>query len=238
MSLHASVDAGEKAGRVQLFASLTSLSPLALGADARRLVAAGVDGLHIDIADGHFAPFLLFPPAVAWSLRDELGVHVEAHLMVSDPETYLRALAERGVRRIAFHVESTRHPWRLASIGRSLGVEVGVAFNASTSLEVLASLGDAVDYANLLGADHDFAGDRLLPATAARVRSGRGFAAPGVRLQVDGAVDAENAARLVVAGADDLVVGRAVCDAADWSSAVEGIRAETRVDPRADSRDG
>ncbi len=212
-------------GRARLFASLTSLAPIALGADGRRLVAAGVDGLHVDIADGHFAPFLFFPPAVAWSLRDELGVHVEAHLMVADPETYLRSLAERGVLRIAFHVESTRHPWRVASLGRSLHVEIGAAFNPITPLEVLERLGDAVDYVNLLGADHDFAGDRLLPATPSRVRSARDCVAPGLRVQVDGAVDAENAASLVRAGADDLVVGRAVCDAADWSAAVAVLRA-------------
>lgn len=213
-----------RAERVRLFASLTSLGALALGADARRLVAAGVDGLHVDISDGHFAPFLLFPPAVAWSLREELGVLVEAHLMVADPETYLRPLAERGVRRIAFHVESTRYPWRVASLGRSLGVEIGAAFNLITSLEVLERLGDAVDYVNLLGADHDFAGDRLLSATPDRVRSARVLVAPGVRVQVDGAVDAESAASLVRAGADDLVVGRAICDAADWSAAVAELR--------------
>ncbi len=226
MSPGAGTDGSRPAGRVRLFASLTSLGSLALGADARRLVAAGVDGLHVDIADGHFAPFLCFPPAVAWSLRDELGVHVEAHLMVADPETYLRPLAERGVRRIAFHVESTRYPWRVASLARSLLVEIGAAFNPVTSLEVLERLGDAVDYVNVLGADHDFAGDRLLAATPDRVRTARGLVAAGVRVQVDGAVDATNAPSLVRAGGDDLVVGRAVCDAADWSAAVAELRAE------------
>ena len=227
MNPGAGVDGLRQAGRVRLFASLTSLAPLALGADARRLVAAGVDGLHVDIADGHFAPFLLFPPAVAWALQAEIGGHVEAHLMVTDPEAYLRPLAERGVRRIAFHAESTRYPWRVASLARSLGVEVGIALNPITSLEVLERLGDAVDYVNLLGADHDFAGDRLLPATPGRVRSARGSVAPGVRVQVDGGVDSGNAAGLVRAGAHDLVVGRAVCDAADWSAAVAEFREET-----------
>lgn len=210
---------------VRLFASITSLGMLALGEDSRRLVAAGVDGLHVDIADGHFAPFLSFPPELAWSLQEKLGVYVEAHLMVTDPEVYLRPLAEHGVRSIAFHVESTRHPWRVASLGRSLGVEVGVAFNAVTSLEVLDRLGDAVDYVNLLGADHDFAGDHLLSGIGDRVRSARGLVAPGVRIRVDGAVDAGNAASIVRAGADDLVVGRAVCDSTDWAVAVAELRA-------------
>ena len=157
VSAGAGVDPERPGNRVRIFASLTSLGSLAIGTAARRLVAAGVDGLHVDIADGHFAPFLLFPPAVAWELRDQLGVEVEAHLMVSDPESYIRPLAERGIGRIAFHLESTRHPWRVASLGRNLGVEMGVAFNPMTSLEVLERLGDAVDYVNLLGADHDFA---------------------------------------------------------------------------------
>lgn len=101
-----------------------------------------------------------------------------------------------------------------------------MAFNPITSLGVLERLGDAIDYVNLLGADHDFAGDRPLPATPDRVRSGRGFVADGVRVQVDGAVNAGNAGSLIRAGADDLVVGRAVCDATDWSAAIAAIRVE------------
>lgn len=216
---------------VRVFASLTSLDPVALEDRVARLVQAGVDGIHVDIADGHFAPFLLYGPAVACSLASRLAVPIEAHLMVDSPEAYLPELAAARVARVAFHLESTRYPWRVVSLARSVGVGVGVALNALTTIEMLRDLGAAVDYANLLGTDHDLAGDRLLPATIGRVRAVRALVGDAVRVQVDGGVDEGNAAVLVGAGADDLVIGRALCGAPDWPLAMRRLREQ--LDPAA-----
>ena len=211
-------------GRIRLWASITSLSPLSVRDDALRLENAGVDGLHLDIADAHFAPFLTFGPRLACVLRKELRIPIEVHLMTDDPESYIRQLADCGIERLAFHVESTRHPWRVASLGRNLGFEMGAALNPVTAVSVAGALGSAVDYVNLLSTDHDFAGDHLLAATANRVVHARKEVPTGVRIQVDGAVDASNIGSLVAVGADDLVVGRAICEQVDWTAAVADLR--------------
>jgi len=208
----------------RLLASLTSLSPLALGDDARRLIEAGVDALHVDIGDGHFVPFITFGPALAAALADSLDGTIEVHLMVDDPETWIREIARYRVARIWFHIESTRHPWRVASLVRHFAIQAGIALNPITPIAVLERLGSSVDAINLLATDHDFAGDQLLGGTGERVRAVRAVVGSRTTIQVDGGVSANSAAELVRAGAGELVIGRAVCSQPDWFAAVAELR--------------
>jgi ribulose-phosphate 3-epimerase len=210
----------------RLLASLTSLSPLALGDDARRLIDAGADALHVDIGDGHFVPFMTFGPALVAALADQLDAAIEVHLMVDEPEPWIREIlgSRSRVARIWFHIESTRYPWRVASLVRRFDIQAGVALNPITPIAVLERLGSSVDAVNLLATDHDFAGDQLLDGTAERVRGVRAVVGSTTTIQVDGGVSADSAAELVRAGADELVVGRAICDQQDWSAAVAELR--------------
>ena len=210
----------------RLLASLTSLSPLALGDDARRLIDAGADALHVDIGDGHFVPFMTFGPTLVAALADHLEAAIEVHLMVDDPEAWIREIvgSRSRVARIWFHIESTRHPWRVASLVRRFDTQAGVALNAVTPVAVLERLGSSVDAVNVLATDHDFAGDQLLGGTAERVRAVRAVVGSTTTIQVDGGVSANSAAELARAGADELVVGRAICGQQDWPAAVAELR--------------
>lgn len=190
------------------------------------MLEAGVDALHIDIGDGHFVPFMTFGPTLAGALADAMDAEIEVHLMVDDPEAWIAELTRHRIARVWFHVEATRYPWRVASLIRGAGAQAGLALNPVTPVAVLQTLGRSVDAVNLLGVDHDFMrGDLLLDGTIERVRDAREILGRATRLEVDGGVDASNAAGLVRAGADELVVGRAICGRPDWTSAVTELRA-------------
>jgi ribulose-phosphate 3-epimerase len=214
----------------RILASIRSLDPLQLGSGCERLLESGVDGLHVDIADGVFVPELTFGPAVVQALSPRATPLLDVHLMVSRPEQYLPVLAEAGAARLSFHLEAGCYPWRICSLARSLGIEVGVALNPATALAALEPVAAAIDFVNLLTTEPDFAGERLLPGSAERVATARGLLPASVRIEVDGGIDAKNAAELTGAGADELVVGRAITGTSDWRRAVDAIRDALGVD--------
>jgi ribulose-phosphate 3-epimerase len=213
----------------QLLASLSAAPAGALADAAARLLTAGVDGLHLDLADGHFVPYLAFPPALVADLRGRFPEAIlDVHLMVEEPEAYWEELARAGASRVTFHAEATRYPWRTVTLAHRAGLaEVGVALNPMTPFEALESVRGRIAVVDLLTTEPDLAGEQLLPGSVARVRRLRELL-PGERIQVDGGVTEESAAALAEAGADELVVGRAITGADDWHAAVERLRAALR----------
>lgn len=192
----------------RIWASITSIDLGELVEVAQRLEEAGVDGIHVDVSDGVFAPDLTFGHRVVSALTSRTSLPVEAHLMVVTPEEQLRVAADAGATRACFHVEGTRYPWRVAGVGRSLGLDIGVAVNPVTPVESLQYLVPLCDYVNVLTTEPDEQGEHLLPAVADRVARVAALGAGGWAVQVDGGVNVENLPPLVAAGATEVVVGR------------------------------
>lgn len=194
----------------RVWASLTSVDIGELVEVAQRLEAAGVDGLHVDVCDGVFVPDLTFGHRVVSALVTHTSLTVEAHLMVVTPEEQLRAVADAGASRASFHVEATRYPWRVAALGRALGLSVGVAVNPATPLAALDQVVPACDFINVLTTEPDGQGELMLPNVAQRVAGASALDGGAVVVQVDGGITPDNLSPLVAAGACEVVVGRAL----------------------------
>lgn len=194
----------------EVWASVSTVDLGRLVAVCQALEEAGVDGIHVDISDGVFAPDLTFGYRVVAALSTRLRTPVEAHLMVANPEERLREVADAGAARASFHLEAATYPWRVIGCGRSMGIAVGVAINPVTPLASLDYLLPGVDFVNVLTTEPDGRGERLLPSMDRRVRCARAIVGDRVPVQVDGGVTEENIAGLSAAGASEFVVGRAL----------------------------
>jgi ribulose-phosphate 3-epimerase len=192
------------------------------------LQEAGADGIHVDVADGVFVPDLTFGHRTIRALTDVVHIPVEAHLMVSTPEEQLRAAADAGASRVAFHCESTRYPARVASVARNLGVTAGMALNPVSELAALGYLTEGLDFINLLTTEPDLAGERMLEMMAERVRRARAVFGTRLEIQVDGDLSSSNIGPLAQAGARHFVVGRALVNQPDPSAALAALRAAAR----------
>jgi ribulose-phosphate 3-epimerase len=201
---------------------------LAQLADQVRLVEEAADWIHLDIMDGHFVPNLTFGPPVVAALRPHTSRYLDCHLMVTDPEALLPALAEAGAGGVTMHVEALKDPARALRAAADHGLDAGLALKPGTPLETILPYLDSVDLVLPMTVEPGFGGqafdDRVLPKLAAAHRAIAEGGRP-VALQVDGGIGAATLPRCLEAGADVFVVGTGIFHADDPAAAAKAFRA-------------
>jgi ribulose-phosphate 3-epimerase len=212
--------------RLLLSASLMCARLAELGPEVRRLDAAGVDSLHVDIMDGHFVPNLALNLDFVRAIRPMTRKPIHVHLMTEDPESYLDGAADAGVDLLFFHLEATTMPLRLAAQIEARGIGAGIALNPSTPLPDLPEL---LSVPNLLvmAVEPGFAGGSRIRSTPARVAALRERGYSG-SITVDGSIDEETIPPLWHAGANAFVCGSSglfTSDEADYLERTNALRA-------------
>lgn len=196
------------------------IAPSILACDFSRLSdeiqaveAGGADWIHIDVMDGHFVPDITIGPIVTKGARTATDLPLDVHLMIEDPDRYLDAFAAAGSDLLTVHVEACRHLHRTLQRIRDLGMRPGVAINPATPLEAVREVIADIDLLVIMSVNPGFGGQSYIPASQDKVRRARAMleeVASAAELEVDGGVDATNAAAIVAAGASVLVAGSAV----------------------------
>lgn len=198
----------------------TKLAPSILSADFGRLgeqvaaaVEAGADYIHVDIMDGQFVPNISIGPPVVAAIRRFTRLPLDVHLMIESPEQYIPQFAEVGADILTVHVETCPHLHRMLQSIRELGVRAGVTLNPSTHLSAIDEVLPLADLVLVMSVNPGFGGQKFIESSVdkvARLRRRLDELGLPAELEVDGGVTAENAPRVVEAGADVLVAGAAV----------------------------
>ncbi len=196
------------------------IAPSILACDFSRLSdeiqaveAGGADWIHIDVMDGHFVPNITIGPVVTKGARRATDLPLDVHLMIEDPDHYLDAFAAAGSDLLTVHVEACRHLHRTLQRIRDLGMRPGVAINPATPLEAVREVISDIDLLVIMSVNPGFGGQSYIPSSQDKVRRARAMleeVSSGAELEVDGGVDATNAAAVAAAGASVLVAGSAV----------------------------
>lgn len=173
---------------------------------------AGADWLHVDVMDGHFVPNITIGPMVVRALRPHSPLPFDVHLMISPVDAYVAAFAEAGADIITVHPEAGAHTHRTIQLIKSLGKKAGVALNPATPPEAVAYLLDEIDLILVMSVNPGFGGQSFIEGQLTKITALRRLIeASGreIHLEVDGGINAANAARVIAAGADVLVAGTA-----------------------------
>ena len=170
-----------------------------------KLVAPYVSWVQIDVADNTLVPnetFLGFDQFVQLVQLDK-APSLEAHLMVAEPEKYIRPLADSGFKRLIAHVEA-HDPRRFLDVAKYESVEVGLAIDGPTDLEQIEPFLEEIDVVLVMTIEAGFSGQALMPETLEKIKQIReNF--PNLPIEVDGGINDKTARLVRDAGATRLV---------------------------------
>ena len=214
--------------KVRIAASILSADFAALGDAIGAVERGGADLIHVDIMDGHFVPNLTMGPPVVVSIRKVAKIPLDVHLMIEEPDRYLDAFVRAGAAMISVHLEVLPHLHRTIQHIKELGARAGVAINPSTPVGMLEEIAADLDHVLVMSVNPGFGGQTFIPRTESKIEAVRALLDRlGSRavIEVDGGIDASNAARVVAAGASILVAGNAIFGTPDAERATRDLRA-------------
>jgi ribulose-phosphate 3-epimerase len=203
---------------LHLLPSILSADFCRLGEEIDRVMDAGVSVIHVDVMDGHFVPNITIGPPVVTCLAPRVharGGFFSVHLMIENPDNYLRAFVEAGADALSVHVEACPHLYHTVEAIGALGVGAGVALNPGTDVTRIQEVLPLVDYVLVMTVNPGFGGQDMIESALGKVPELRRMLPDGTAIEVDGGIQRQNIRKVVEAGANWLVTGSALFGAED-----------------------
>jgi len=195
--------------------------------DLRQAEEGGADLLHVDVMDGHFVPNITFGPMWVEAIRKRTTLHLDVHLMITDPDRYIRTFAESGADALSVHVEACERMLdTLALIGDQC-IKAAVAINPGTPVECLWPFLPHVDHVLVMSVQPGFGAQTFIPSVYAKIKRLHDYVdRHGLRVDiaVDGGVNAQTAEAVRQAGATILVAGSAIFRSNGVKTAIQTLR--------------
>ena len=181
---------------------------------------------HLDIMDGVFVPNISFGTPILEVFMKYATKHLDAHLMIINPENYIEKFASLGAKTITVHYEACNNLINTINQIKKLDVKAGIAINPDTAVSSLESIISEIDLVCLMSVFPGFSGQKFIPETFVRLEKLKQIITKNhskAMIQIDGGVDLDNAKKLVSLGADILVAGSFVFKSEDAFNTIKQL---------------
>ena len=213
---------------VRIAASLLAADLGRLEEEVKRLEAAQVDSIHLDVMDGHFVPYFALGADTVQAIRKVTRLPIEVHLMIQQPDRYARSFVEAGADILIVHLEAYHDPRRTIALVQEMGARCSLAINPMTLVENCQGLLKHVDQLLCMSVNPGFMGQPFIIEVLEKVRVARAFRDKhhlSYDISVDGGVTDETVGPCVTAGANQVVVGGAIFTRKDVCETTRLLRA-------------
>lgn len=208
--------------------SILAADFLNLGRDIEMLNSSDADMIHCDVMDGVFVPNISFGFPVIKQVASIATKPLDVHLMIVNPQNYIGAVRDAGAVLMNVHQEACVHLHRTICAIKDAGMKAAVTLNPSTPVEMLEDVIDELDMVLLMSVNPGFGGQKFIENTLKKIRRLRAMidvSQSNALIEIDGGVNANTAPKLAEAGADVLVAGSYVFNAADPHAAIHSLKA-------------
>lgn len=216
----------------------TLIAPSVLAADFGNLQRdieminqSQADWFHIDIMDGVFVPNISFGMPVLEAISKHAKKTIDVHLMIVQPERYIKTFAKLGANILTVHYEASTHLHRTLQEIKAEGMKAGVAINPHTNVNLLEDCIKDIDLVCIMSVNPGFGGQSFIENTYAKVKQLKEIIVRNqatTLIEIDGGVTSKNAKQLVEAGADVLVAGSFVFNSENPIATIENLKEITQ----------
>ncbi len=195
--------------------------------DVEMINNSEADWFHIDIMDGVFVPNISFGMPVLKAIAEHAQKTIDVHLMIIDPDRYIKEFAKLGANILTVHYEACTHLHRTLQAIKAEGMKAGVAINPHTSVDLLKDVIKDIDLVCIMSVNPGFGGQSFIENTYHKVQRLKEIISINnaeTLIEIDGGVTDKNAAELTKAGADVLVAGSFVFKSDDQPQTIKNLK--------------
>jgi ribulose-phosphate 3-epimerase len=182
--------------------------------------------------DGVFVPNISFGMPVLEAISRHAKKTIDVHLMIVDPDRYIKTFADLGANILCVHYEACTHLHRTLQAIKAEGMKAGVALNPHTNVDLLEDVINDIDLVCIMSVNPGFGGQSFIENTYSKVQKLKDLITrkgANTIIEIDGGVTNKNALQLVEAGADVLVAGSYVFKAENPTATIADLKKITRI---------